>query len=99
MHLWGYCQFASFGTIVGNLVLKGLPMKTAFLPHPVGGVSTYFSNVHPDSPVQLWFRANGGQDYFWIDGMPLRGSNPVPMTVNDINPASQFIFYICYPVD
>ena len=99
MHLWGYVQFHALGTINGNLVLRGLPAPTALIPHPVGGVSTYFSNVHPNSPVQMWFRANGGMNYFWIDGQPLRGSNPVPMTANDLNPASQIIFNICYPLD
>jgi hypothetical protein len=99
MHLWGYIQFRDFGTIVGNLVLKGLPKPIAMIPHFVGGMSSYFSNVHPNSPVQIWFRGSGGSSFFWMDGEPLRGNNPIPMTVDDINPATQIIFYLCYPVD
>jgi hypothetical protein len=99
-YIWVYVQFSDLGGMQGPLKLKNLPRPlSSQLPHWVGGMSSYATNLHPASSVQLWLRGNGAWDHFLIDGQPPSGQNPLPMTDNDLNGHTQIILCAFYPVD
>jgi hypothetical protein len=98
-HLRGYCQFAAQGDIQGQLVLKGLPVPTAYMPTFFGGYMSYFSNPRP-SAGPLILHASGAKDFAFIFNAAQPGNNPMPAFAdNTVNYHSQFVIVFDYFID
>jgi len=98
VNCWAYLQFSAVGTINGELWLKNLPMKSAYVPNNFAGTFAYWTNLRtPNNWTDLKFWVPGGANYGRIFGAQ-GGNNPIPLTGIDVNDHSQFILYVCYPI-
>lgn len=101
VHVWAYTQFANVGTILGPLVLKGLPFPTVLAPGFFAGQCAYFSNLGPTAPLSsLLMYAGGGQVVARLFGIEQgKYMNPRPLVAADLNLHTQFVLALSYPTD